>query len=291
MLLCCVLNLKMERSISMGPNDISSPIRGTSFGIDPEETTYPLSPEEASLSSTGPYRYSNEPPIKEVSPDDMAGVAENFIGSIGEYSTDNQGSPVSAALSQDPPAAERWVRRSDDAKAIALDIGNVTNSDSEFGDDSEDSMVKGFSYNIGDDSVALMALEQHITSGTEITHLVTHPGTSGAGKTMVEKAVNESQAAGIHGKVWVSKISDDSDRFYDSLGFKTSGGGRMELNPSESRHLWSEGQDGKWSLKEHAGSGFLSKKKENESSQASGSKRPREDEDDEAPNAKRLRAF
>jgi hypothetical protein len=277
--------------IIMSPSNVSSsssPI--PYFEIDPEKSAPLNAHEETSPQSTGPYQYSDGAPIKEISPHEVSQVADDFVHNVGEYATDHQGRPVSAELSHDPSAAEKWNTRSDDAKAMASDIKSVTDPASEeLEEDSEESgksIVRAFTYSLGDDSVAMMALEHSPLSDTEITHLATHPATSGAGKTMVAKAVNESQAAGNHGKVWLSSISPDSMGFYRSLGFKTVKGERVELNPSDSP-LWSQAHDGKWRLKEHEGSGFLSERTGNVSSKASDSKRPREEESDEAPSTKR----
>lgn len=127
---------------------------------------------------------------------------------------------------------------------------------------------------------------RHGPGSTLVSELVTHPGTSEAGKTMIEKAVNESQDKGNNGVIHLVSLNEASTKFYRSLDFKTLKGKRMELTPSES-HLWSQGNDGKWSLKELEDSGYL-EKNESEPSQARGSKRSLEDENnDETPPAKR----
>jgi hypothetical protein len=247
--------------------------------INPEET--PLTPKESSSSGTGPYKYSNEYPIKEISSQEVAQVAQEFSSSISEYATDHEGQPITDQYSSHNDA-KKWNERNGEAQSLADDIGM-------------DTTAKTFSYNLGGHSVALMSLTHTSpdadgtrpdadAGGTRLDNLATHPGTSGAGKTMIEHAVNESAAAGNHGIVTLTSLNDASTGFYHSVGFKQLSGSDIsdmkELNPSES-NLWSQGSDGKWGLKEHKGSGFLS--------EANSSKRPREEEGDEATSTKRPR--
>ena len=273
----------MKGVFIMGPSDITSSSPEASFGIDPEETTPSHTHEEASPQSTGPYQYSYESPVKEISPEHIIQVAKTFSDSIGDYATDHQGQPVSAQQSHDPSAAEKWNERSSDSQEVADGIGLEADNKPEY---FEKNSVKAFSYDLGDHSAAVTTL-RHNPPITKVEYFATHPATSRAGTTMIEHVVNESQAAGNDGKVKLSSFSGAATGFYNSLGFKSQQNNHLELNPSKS-DLWSQGDDGNWKLKEHKGASYLSKKKSSEPSQASSSKRPhKEESDEEASNAKR----
>jgi hypothetical protein len=237
--------------------------------------------EEASTQPPPPYQYSKEAPINEISLKEVADVARAFSDSIGEYATANDDEEVTDPhpLDDQPSDADRWNERSLNAIAVAERINKNADTGPE-----NDKVT--FSYDLGGDSAALMTL-RHGPGATLISELATHPGTLGAGKIMVEKAVNESQTAGNDGKVHLASLNKASTEFYGSLGFKQLKplkSKNMELNPSDS-HLWSQGNDGKWSLKEYERSQFFLKKKHSEPSQTRGLKRPHEDE--ETPNVKR----
>jgi len=87
---------------------------------------------------------------------------------------------------------------------------------------------------MGDGQSAGMMTLAHLPLATEIRRLATHPGTSGVGQTMIEKAVNESQAAGNYGVVRVSSLDDTSEGFYNSTGFQAGEDDYMKLDPSKS---------------------------------------------------------
>jgi hypothetical protein len=286
----------------MLPSDISGPSAGSSFAIDPEESNPSPAEHEASSAVKSPYGYAGEPPIREVSPQELGAVAEEFRSSIGSYANDDKGQPVSAEHSGDPHAAERWNNQSVMAQGLAEDIGGAgEDADLNEGNAATNGESKAFSYDLGDHSVAMMTL-RHTTPSTTVDALAAHPATQGAGKTMMEKAVNESQAAGNQGRVKLSSLDDSSDGFYQSIGFNHSEtqSGYMELDPSQSK-LWSQGNDGKWQLthtqkppkegeddwqlkKEPEFKGFLRANEGAKPAQASSSKRPREEEreDEEA---------
>ena len=72
----------------MYPSDITDSTQGAFDEIVPEETTSSHALEETSPQSTGPYQYSNQAPIKEISPEQVLQVANTFSDSIGQYATD-----------------------------------------------------------------------------------------------------------------------------------------------------------------------------------------------------------
>lgn len=109
-----------------------------------------------------------------------------------------------------------------------------------------DNVEKTFSYDLGDENSAALMTLRHDSGTTLVSEPRTHPGISVAGKTMIEKAMNESESEGNDGVVPLVSLNASSTAFYRSLDFKPLIGSHMELNPSES-HLWSQGQDGKWS--------------------------------------------
>lgn len=74
---------------------------------------------------------------------------------------------------------------------------------------------------------------------------------------MIEKAVNESQARGQNGQIYLMSLNSASDGFYKNLGF-TDDQGELKLNPSESE-LWSQ-KDGTWSLNKNEGTGYLTER-------------------------------
>jgi hypothetical protein len=242
---------------------------GSSMPVNPPNSSYhalteqqyassnEIPPQRASSESTGPFQYSKAAPITEVRPEELPAVAQAFSGGIGQYATDHQGQPVSAPASQDASLAERWTERSQDAQEIGKSIRMQGARNTAAMPGIESSGTKTYSYNIGDDlSAALMTLK-HGQSETELEYLATHPGTSGAGKTMIEKAVNESQAAGNRGDLKLSSDSDASDGFYQSMGFQFGNDGYMRLKPGENE-LWSQ-ENGKWGLKQHQDDGYLIK--------------------------------
>jgi hypothetical protein len=217
----------------------------------------PISPQQASSEGRGPFRYSEEAPVTEVSPEELPRVTQAFSDSIGRYATDHQGQPVSAPASQDESFAERWTERSRDAREIGKSIRMQGARNTLAMPGAGTSGTKTYSYNLGDDKSAALMTLKHAQSETEVEYLATHPGTSGAGKTMIEHAVNKSQAAGNHGELKLASDSDASDGFYQSIGFQFGADGYMRLKPSESE-LWSQ-KNGTWGLKQHEGDGYLRK--------------------------------
>ena len=238
--------------------------------IQPEELC-PARQEEEPAKSDESFRYSEESPIQEISPEQLKQIAGDFAKDVQQYATDLKGGPVAAPPSKfgmkyDPRklspsyqrerkdqkgAAERWNERNQATKHRVSEHRR----DDAFNRRSPAGGAKTLSYDLGNGhSAALMALRHG--RGTRVEHLATHPGTSGAGETMIEKAVNESQTRGNNGEVFLESGGVAQD-FYRSLGFKEDGLLDMKLNPSEHPNLWSRNEDGTWSLKKHEGKGYL----------------------------------
>lgn len=206
------------------------------------------SAEQTSDRNTGPYRYSQDSPVVEVPDDRLAQIAQAFQDSVSQYATDGEGHPVSASLAKYAAKAERWNERSEDAKTIASEIGQNLMRRYD---------PKTYTYDLGGGHSAGMMTLTHSSSETTVEYLATHPGASGAGKTMIEKAVNESQAKGNRGEVTLESLDDHSSEFYKSIGFQSQDGDEMTLKPSESE-LWTQ-QNGTWSLKENENKRYLRK--------------------------------
>lgn len=231
----------------------------------------PSARQEAPAKSE-PFQYSAESPVQEISPKELDKVARGFIDDVQKYATDSKGEPVAAppskfGLKYDPrklapsyqsarkdqkEAAQRWNERREATKHRT----NEHRQDDTFRRRSPAGDAKTFSYDLGNGhSAALMAL-RNFAHSTRVEHLAAHPGTSGAGETMIEKAVNESQTRGNNGEVVLESAGPAKD-FYRSLGFKEDGLLDMKLNPSERPDLWSKNEDGTWSLTKHKDKGYL----------------------------------
>jgi hypothetical protein len=93
-----------------------------------------------------------------------------------------------------------------------------------------------------------------IRQPTYVSRLVTHPGTENAGGILVEAAVAYSQThgqEGYKGKLELQSFNDESTAAYKAMGFVTTHGDHMELDPANS-DLWERGTDGSWKLKKYA---------------------------------------
>jgi hypothetical protein len=151
-------------------------------------------------------------------------------------------------------AAEKWNDRSRDTKTIAANVQRASVLDQQRYDPNRPTETRTFSYDLGSHGSAAVMSLQHDSNSTEVKFLATHPGTSGAGETMIETAVNESQAKGHNGNIELMSLSKASDGFYKNLGF-TVDKGVQKLNPSESE-LWSQNGE-TWSLNKNKGKGYL----------------------------------
>ncbi|VVE43676.1 hypothetical protein [Pandoraea anhela] len=93
-------------------------------------------------------------------------------------------------------------------------------------------------------TVSVSPREEDMRDTFWIDNIITHPGASGAGELLVEKAVSMSMNKGFGGTVRLMALSGQD--FYQSVGFRDLGGGMMELRPSQS-NKWSN-VNGTWLL-------------------------------------------
>jgi hypothetical protein len=126
----------------------------------------------------------------------------------------------------------------------------------------EEEGYRHFVYEVDGNPVAMQSLRnsplEAYNGYTWIESLVTHPGTSDGGATMIEHTVNLSQAEGNNGRVVLAAYGE-SAAFYQRLGFQQTEHNYEEeidgevteypvytLNPQESEY-WNFGE-GRWSL-------------------------------------------
>lgn len=261
------------------------PIRGTGeFSSLPDEADEVHAPEhEGKQAKPGPFSYLQQSPVVEVMPGDELGkIANSLIRNIEAYGSTLGGEEVYAP----PQSSTGHAPRSEDATKWRERIGNsIETAD----------MIKGHEANIhsydlgGGHSAGLLSLS-HADSETEVLQIVTHPGGSGAGNTLMEKAVNESHKAGNHGIVHLNAENLESIALYEKQGFKAveEREGHYILDPSKSEH-WHQ-QDGQWGMKHNEGKGYLASPETLRASQKQQNKRSADDEDhEETPYPKRQR--
>lgn len=245
---------------------------------DPQEQEGISSSAQAHQKNSVPFAYSKESPVKELTDEEqIKAVVTQFNESVEQYATDKDGKSISAPPSQykmkndprklspayqqqrkdDKAAAAKWNQRSSDSRVIATDVQRSSVRDQQRYNPDNPTETRTFSYDLGGHrSAAVMSL-QHDGNSTQLKSLASHPSTSGAGETMIEKAVNESQARGQNGQIYLMSLNSASDGFYKNLGF-TDDQGELKLNPSESE-LWSQ-KDGTWSLNKNEGTGYLTER-------------------------------
>jgi hypothetical protein len=249
-----------------------------------ENFTLPEEPETSASGSSGSeaLHYSTESPVKEIPHDSVENAVGNFATNISKYEVPASGRSLNPRASHNDWKSEGetlWNERNESARMAAHGVKW----------DAQDALKKDpasfqtFKYDLGRGHTAAVMGLKHSESGTEVSDLASHPGAHGAGKTMIEKAVNKSTAQ--NGKLSVRALPD-SVKFYKSVGFQETSENEtrrsddapvnMHLDPSKS-DKWSQGEDGNWSLKELEGKkyGVLPEK-------AGGTKRPHEEEVDNA---------
>jgi hypothetical protein len=95
-----------------------------------------------------------------------------------------------------------------------------------------------------------------------VNDLLAHPGTEGAGATLLEFAVNLSQREGFQAKLKLDSLDGNSSGFYLRMGFvrvgpaTPEGGGTMMLDPVTCHDLWVRQGGGEWALKAYVGKKF-----------------------------------
>ncbi|MCC8957609.1 GNAT family N-acetyltransferase [Bradyrhizobium sp. Pear77] len=200
---------------------------------------------DVAIQRSSPYYYSNTPNIELLKADQAASVVKEFWKSIEAFSKDRAGRELTVPpdgpgeLAPTRPDLEAWKERSDGAvgSAIVMQEGP------------EDKLV----YTLQEAPIAVMTLQQRRVD-IEIKHLATHPAVYGAGETMLESAINRSQAAGHGGKVSLV-ATPEAHGFYEKNGFKMDRHGRWSLVPSASE-FWGKKSD-IWILKKNEGKKYL----------------------------------
>jgi GNAT superfamily N-acetyltransferase len=106
-----------------------------------------------------------------------------------------------------------------------------------------------------DKPVGMMALRQIETEQPDdpreppiIEVLVTIPDSKGAGKSLVERAVNISASWGTGGRLRLEPKNDEAKKAFQAMGFVDSDG-YMELDPASSSKWWRK--DEKWQIRRH----------------------------------------
>jgi N-acetylglutamate synthase-like GNAT family acetyltransferase len=178
-------------------------------------------------------RWINEAPVREVSAQEFARLANVFIEDLeGNWMVDKK---VVKALEteDDRKRAKKWNRRVESSIAEA-DV---------YGQDG-----RKFAYLVDGKAVALMRVRQEADS-LKVEDLSAHPGSQGAGEIMIEKAVNVSEECGKRGLVTLF-AAGDSGGFYEKLGFESIDNAKLRLRPSGAKE-WVRLSDGKWRLKKY----------------------------------------
>jgi len=271
--------------------------------------TLPEEPETSASGSAGSLgsealHYSPESPVKEIPHNEVGNVVVGFEESISNYEAPASGSSLNPGASRNGGKSEGealWNHHNGSARIVADMV--TTDAVDELNKDPEDKSGSGFQafkYDLGRGHTAAVMGLAHSESGTKVSELASHPGTYGAGKTMIEKAVNESIAQ--NGELSLQAFPD-SVRFYKSVGFQETPENHtrehdddpvsMHLDPATS-DKWSQGEDGNWRLKglEEKKYGVFPEESRSEMSQVGGTKRPHEEEagdGDEVESSKRPR--
>ena len=200
-----------------------------------------------------PYRYQDKPPIAPMQTRSaIRGAATRFRNTVLGYRKEGGERPVEPPPARDSAAAtlarERWEKQNAAWGARAADAYNVAGS---FRSSAEPGTA--YAYRLGDEPVGLMDLVEG-DDHSEINWLATHPGASGAGQALVERAVDVSDARGHGGIVRTYSMSDASTGFYRSMGFRERGG-NLRLDPGGSGN-WTR-NNGAWSLTANQNRGHL----------------------------------
>lgn len=102
-----------------------------------------------------------------------------------------------------------------------------------------------FSFEVNGVPVGVIAMyENHIDK------LVTHPGSEGAGGSLIEHAVKQSMESGTEGKLELRATGKDAKHAYLAMGFESSisSPSFMELDPAKSNNKWCQDVHGQWKL-------------------------------------------
>ncbi len=185
-----------------------------------------------------PYGWINNAPIRQVDADDVNGIATTLRQQIAAW---GQGSAA-------------W----DDTRRYHT---NKTGADQllqtlEIMGGEEFSYV----YDYGGTILGLLLANRSV-GYLYVADLLAHPGTEGAGATLLEFAVNLSQQHNFQGKLKLHSLNQNSSEFYLKMGFvrigavTPIGGGDMTLDPVTRDDLWVQQTNG-WALKAYVGKKF-----------------------------------
>jgi GNAT superfamily N-acetyltransferase len=186
-----------------------------------------------------PYGWMNKAPIREVDSGEVAGIATTLRTQIAAW---GQGSE-----NWDPARRHHINKTGADGLLQNLEIlgGEELNYVYEYG-----GLVIG---------LLIVNLDSdHIS----VADLLAHPGTEGAGVTLLEFAVTLSQQHGCHGKLKLYALNQNASDFYLKMGFVRTeaagreGGGNMVLDPATRSDIWQQGGDGEWMVKTYVGKKF-----------------------------------
>lgn len=122
-------------------------------------------------------------------------------------------------------------------------------------------------YEISGAPAGIMVLEDDPEStnllSLSVELIVTHPGASGAGGSLIEFAVAESVKLGMNGRLNVGVISDaDTRQAYLAMGFefvnsKFVSANRMRLDPANCPEKWYQNSAGEWKFISHKNQRYL----------------------------------
>lgn len=208
-----------------------------------------------SLSKTLHYQSADLPPIRELNFEDANAAIEimkiNMTGwdfvpvpdgnlraeNIDQYDWNGEG--------EKRTVQERWNNRIEDTRWM-LHFPLASNEE-----------TKIFAYYVDDTPIGIMVMKN--TTQPQILQIVTHPGSEGAGGSLIEKAVNQSMAwrPDSSGVVSLWALNDNTRQAYYAMGFSNRTG-LMVLKPDE-RHdkfVWVE-DAAAWRLKSNLGKGYI----------------------------------
>jgi hypothetical protein len=235
----------------------------------------PMEEESSSYPEDDKPQYSSQAPIVEIPHSAINAVVDSFDQSISEY----QKSSGDTEMGQDEgmsPEKAAWIQRHEDTRTPTIMVKEGPQNTA------EGVGYEAFKYDLGGGVTAAVMGLKHSESGTELSALATHPGTQGAGKRMVEHAVNQSISE--DNKLHLQSVQS-AEGFYKSVGFERTAGKNQNLTANDMVHMhlnpkqsdkWSEEEDGTFTLNtQNDGAGRTSTKRVQNDQENPDRKRPR----------------
>jgi hypothetical protein len=186
-----------------------------------------------------PYGWINKAPIREVDSGEVSGIATTLRQQIASW---GQGS-------ENWDATRRHHINKTGADELLLTLGIMGGEE--------------FNYVYEYGGLVLGLLIANLGTGhLYVADLLAHPGTEGAGATLLEFAATLSQQHGCGGKLKLFSLNQNSSDFYLKMGFARTeaaspqGGGTMMLDPATRDDIWQQGSDGDWMVKTYIGKKF-----------------------------------